>query len=200
MCWAGASFPCLAVENLCAGRLSAFHTASGIGGWGKVTPLKSTQEFNKPELPALGIVAGLDPDDRRLLSDYGEFLPLQAGSDLIREGQEQNTLYFVISGILHVHTSKDQKRTLIARISPGEMIGEVNLFDPGVASANVTAQEFSQIWAATREDINAFQQAYPEAAGRLLIGMISEMSKRIRHMNQKLASAELSNALQGFFH
>ena len=160
----------------------------------------SSSEFNKPELPALGIVAHLDPDDRRLLSNYGEFLPLQAGSDLIKDGQEQNSLYFVISGVLHVHTSKDQKRTLIARISPGEMIGEINLFDPGVASANVTAQEFSQIWAATREDISAFHATYPEAAGHLLIGMVSEMSKRIRHMNEKLATAESGNALQGFFH
>jgi len=160
----------------------------------------SNQEFSTPELPALGIVAGLDDDDRRLLSDYGEFLPVQAGSDLIKEGQEQNRLYFVISGVLHVHTTKDNKRTLIARISPGETLGEVNMFDPGVASANVTAQEFAQIWAATREDLTAFLEAYPEAAGRLLVGMVSEMSKRIRNMNQKLASAELGAALQGFFH
>lgn len=160
----------------------------------------STQEFNSPELPALGIVAGLDADDRRLLSDYGEFLPVQPGSDLIKEGDDQNRLYFVISGILHVHTLKDDKRTLIARISPGETIGEVNLFDPGVASANVTAQEFSQVWAATRDDMQAFHEAYPRAAGRLLIGIVAEMSKRIRHMNKKLASAELGAALQGFFH
>lgn len=156
--------------------------------------------FNRPELPALGIIAGMDADDRRLLSDYGEFLPLQKDSNLIKEGQEQNSLYFIISGVLHVHTMKDDKRTLIARIAAGETIGEINLFDPGTASANVTAQEFSQIWRATREDINSFLEAYPEAAGRLLIGMVGEMSRRIRNMNQKLASAELSAALQGFFH
>ena len=58
----------------------------------------------------------------------------------------------------------------------------------GTASATVTAQEFSQIWAATRDDLNAFLEAYPAPAGRLLVGMVSEMSKRIRNMNQKLAS------------
>ncbi len=156
--------------------------------------------FDRPELPALGIISSMDADDRRLLSDYGEFLPLQKDNDLIKEGQDQDSLYFVISGILHVHTTKDNKRTLIARIAAGETIGEINLFDPGTASANVTAQEFSQIWRATRDDINSFLEAYPEAAGRLLIGMVGEMSRRIRNMNQKLASAELGAALQGFFH
>lgn len=156
--------------------------------------------FDRPELPALGIIAAMDADDRRLLSDYGEFLPLKKDSDLIKEGQAQDSLYFVISGVLHVHTVKDDKRTLIARIAAGETIGEINLFDPGTASANVTAQEFSQIWRANREDINSFLEAYPDAAGRLLIGMVGEMSRRIRRMNQKLASAELGAALQGFFH
>lgn len=142
----------------------------------------------------------MDIDDRRLLSDYGEFLPVQKDCDLITEGQNQDSLYFVISGVLHVHSVKDSKRTLIARIKAGETIGEINLFDPGTASANVTAQEFAQVWRATRDDISAFLEAYPEAAGRLLIGMVAEMSRRIRRMNQKLASAELGAALQGFFH
>ena len=164
------------------------------------TNLMSNDTFSTPELPALGIVADLDDDDRRLLSDYGEFLPVQAGNDLITEGQKQDRLYFVISGILHVHTTKDNKRTLIARIAPGVTIGEINMFDPGTASATVTAQEFSQIWAATRDDLNAFLEAYPAPAGRLLVGMVSEMSKRIRNMNEKLASVEMGVALQGFFH
>ena len=160
----------------------------------------SNSSFDRPELPALGIIAGMDPDDRRLLSDYGEFLPIQKDADLITEGQEQDALYFVISGVLHVHSIKNNKRTLLARIKAGETIGEINLFDPGTASANVTAQEFSQVWRATREDINSFLEAYPEAAGRLLIGMVAEMSRRIRRTNEKLASAELGAALQGFFH
>jgi CRP-like cAMP-binding protein len=160
----------------------------------------STTDFNSPELPALGIVAGLDDDDRRLLSDYGEFLPLRDGNALISEGEEQNCLYFLISGILHVHTEQDGKRTLIGRIEPGETIGEISIFDPGKASANVTAQGFSQIWKATHDDLNAFLEAYPQAGGRFLIGIIGELSQRIRHMNEKLSSAELEASIKQYFH
>ena len=62
------------------------------------------------------------------------------------------------------------------------------------------AQKFSQVWKARRNDLDLFLQAYPEAAGRLLIGLLTEMSKRLRNMNDKLSATELQTALQEFFH
>jgi CRP/FNR family cyclic AMP-dependent transcriptional regulator len=158
-----------------------------------------SQEFNSPQLPAMGLVVGLEEDDRMLLSGYGEFLPVQENQLLIKEGQQQDSLYFVISGILHVHTDHDGKRTLIARVEPGESIGEINIFDPGTASASVTAQAFSQIWKARREDFEAFMEAYPEAGNRLLTALITELSRRIRHMNQKLVTMEMEASYQNFW-
>jgi CRP-like cAMP-binding protein len=159
----------------------------------------SSTDFDRPELPALGIVAGLESDDRRLLSDYGEFLPVHEGDVLIDEGSEQDSLLFLISGLLHVVTNREGNRVLLARVEPGESIGEVNLFDPGKASASVIAKAFSQVWKANRQDLDLFLEAYPEAAGRLLIGLLAEMARRLRNMNQKLASSELQTALQEFF-
>lgn len=156
-------------------------------------------EFDRPELPALGIVAELEEDDRRLLSDYGEFLPIQEGDSLIQEGTDQDSLVFLISGLLHVVTERDGSVVLLARVQPGESIGEVNLFDPAKASASVIAKTFSQVWKARRSDLEDFLAAYPEPAGRLMIGLLSEMSRRLRNMNSKITSSELQNALQEFF-
>ena len=90
--------------------------------------------------------------------------------------------------------------SLLARVEPGESIGEVNLFDPDKASASVVAKAFSQVWKVRRNDLDDFLNAYPEAAGRLMIGLLSEMSKRLRNMNRKLANTEMQSALQEFFH
>lgn len=158
-----------------------------------------SQEFNSPQLPALGLVAGLEEEDRLLLSGYGDFLPVQEGQVLIEEGQKQNSLYLVISGILHVHTDRDNKRTLIARVTEGESLGEINIFDPGSASATVTAKSFAQVWKATREDLESFITAYPEAGNRLLTALVAEMSRRIRHMNEKLVTVEAEAAYQSFW-
>ncbi|MGB0775892.1 MAG: hypothetical protein ACPGUY_08600, partial [Akkermansiaceae bacterium] len=70
--------------------------------------------FSTPQLPATGLVADLEEQDRLYLSGYGEFRPVQEGQLLIEEGHAQDALYFVISGVLHVHTDQDNKRTLVA--------------------------------------------------------------------------------------
>ncbi len=157
-------------------------------------------EFSTPEIPALGIMSTIADEDRLLLGGYGEFLPVQADQDVIREGDPQDSLYFVISGLLHVHSLKDDKRTLLARIESGEAFGEVNVFDPGVASANVTAKEFTQIWKAKREDFEGFLSSYPDAGGRLLIELLGEMSRRIRATNERLSAAELDAAIHSMWH
>ncbi len=157
-------------------------------------------EFSTPEIPALGIMATIADEDRRLLGSYGEFLPAQSGEDLIREGDQQDSLYFVISGLLQVSSLKDGKRTYLARIGPGETFGEVNVFNPGAASAKVAAKEFTQIWKAKREDFEGFVNSYPETGAKLLMEVLSEISQRIRVTNVRLAAAELDAAAQSMWH
>lgn len=146
--------------------------------------------FNSPELPAISFLEGLTDDDRRLLSNYGEFLPVQPQQKLIGEGDPQNRLYLVISGLLHVSREKDGPRTLLWRVTPGETIGEVNLFDPAAASADVVAQEFSQVWRANREDLELFVNAYPQAGACLMAGIARLLSQRLRAMNARLATLQ----------
>ena len=144
----------------------------------------------RPELPRFGILKGLEDEDRVHLSDFGEFLPAHPKQQIITDGMPQESLFFVISGVLHVHITVDGREKLITRIEAGETLGEVNLFDPAAASASVTAQEFSQIWRANRADIEAFVEAYPKAGCDLLSGILSVMSRRIRNMNQRLGNQE----------
>jgi CRP/FNR family cyclic AMP-dependent transcriptional regulator len=158
-----------------------------------------SEKFVRPELPSLGIVAQMDPEDRALLGGYGEFMPAHPGQQLISAGESQDYLYFVISGLLNVSISVDGREKLVARVEAGETLGEINVFDPGKASATVTAQEFSQIWKAGRNDIDQFIKAYPEAGASLLAGIITIMSRRIRHMNDKIADCEGVDILATFW-
>ena len=143
--------------------------------------------LTRPELPPVGIVTGLEADDRALLGNYGEFLPAQPGQTLIAAVDDQEHLYLVISGLLHVTIMVDWRTKLVARVEAGETLGEVNVFDPAKASATVVAQDFSQIWRANREDIDLFVKAYPAPGSILLSGIITVMCRRIRNMNDKLA-------------
>jgi CRP-like cAMP-binding protein len=158
-----------------------------------------SDKLTRPELPALGIVMDMDAEDRALLSGYGEFLPAQAGQKIIQAGDDQEYLYLVISGLLHVTILVDGRAKLVARVESGETLGEVNVFDPAKASATVVAQEFSQIWKVNRQDINDFVKAYPEAGAILLSGIITVMCRRVRNMNDKLADNESMEILGRFW-
>ena len=143
-----------------------------------------------PELPPISFLENLSGDDRRLLSNYGEFLPVHPGRKLIAEGEAQDSLFLVISGLLHVVREKDGPRTLLWRVTPGETIGEVNLFDPAAASADVVAQEFSQVWRANRADLELFIGAYPVAGASLMVGVAALLSRRLRAMNLRFATLQ----------
>jgi|APGre2960657404_1045060.scaffolds.fasta_scaffold09737_3 CRP/FNR family cyclic AMP-dependent transcriptional regulator len=156
--------------------------------------------WNRPELPRFGILKGMDDEDRLHLGDFGEFLPAHPKQQIITDGMPQDSLFFVISGVLHVHLTVDGREKLIARIESGQTLGEVNLFDPALASASVTAQEFSQIWRANRADIEAFVEAYPKAGCDLLSGILAGMSRRIRDMNERLADQESQSELMKMWH
>jgi CRP/FNR family transcriptional regulator, cyclic AMP receptor protein len=143
--------------------------------------------FQTPELPALGLLQPLGDDDRRLLSGYGEFIPVNKDEHLIEEGMDQNCLYIVVDGLLHASTMRSGHLLLLGKIKRGETIGEINLLDPNKASATVTAVEFSQIWRISSESLEEFMNAYPLPAAHLLIGIGRTIARRQRDLNEKLA-------------
>lgn len=128
------------------------------------------------KLPAVSWVTNLKPDDRDLLSSYGEFIPARPEKPLITQGEKQDNVYFVINGSLEV--SVDGK--VVATLSAGEAIGEVNLFDPGAATATVKATTFSQLWRINRDELLSFIKDNSGAASQLLFALSTTLAKRLR--------------------
>jgi CRP-like cAMP-binding protein len=79
------------------------------------------------------------------------------------------------------------RQVLLGRIGAGETIGEINIFHPGLASATVTAIEFSQVWRIDRTSLEEFMNVSPLPASHLLIGIASTLSRRLRETNEKVA-------------
>ncbi|MFT5189623.1 MAG: CRP/FNR family cyclic AMP-dependent transcriptional regulator [Verrucomicrobiales bacterium] len=144
-------------------------------------------DLNQPELPSIGFAAEISDEDRNLLSGYGEFLPVHEGKELIEEGHDQNSLYFIISGMLHATMDDDGRRILLGRLGPGELVGEVNIFDPQKASATVTAREFSQVWRMDRATFDDLLNDSPAAASRLLLHISKQLCRRLRETNEKVS-------------
>ena len=147
-------------------------------------------ELTKPELPAIGFVADMGAEERRLLSSYGEFIPAHKDTEVIRQGDPQDSLFLVIAGSLHVSAVVEGRTTLLGTLHTGDMLGEVNIFDPGKASATVSAIEFSQLWRIDRQMLEDFLNENPMEGEMVLIQICTQLSRRLRATNEKLALAQ----------
>lgn len=144
------------------------------------------ETLSKPTLPNFSWVGQLKPDDLDLLSSYGEFFPGHPGNIIIEEGVLQTEVFVVISGELEVYASQeDGSKTLLARVGPGETLGEISLFNPGPAAATVVVTEFSQLWRIADSHLIEFMDENPGAGIVLLRTLSSILAQRLRQLNPK---------------
>ena len=151
------------------------------------------------ELPAIGFLSALSCEHRAFLACFGKYLRLNSGDIFIKEGQDQESLYVILSGTVHILSHTDGRQVLLASLKKGDSIGEINLFDPAAASATAVARSSSLVWALSRNEFDAFQDADSTAGISVLRGLLRQVSKRIRSMNEKLATAEEKSSMHGFW-
>jgi CRP/FNR family cyclic AMP-dependent transcriptional regulator len=144
------------------------------------------ESLSKPTLPTFSWIGHLKEDDRDLLSSYGEFFPGHPGNVIILEGDIQTDVFVVISGKLEVRAKQaDGSDTLLAHVVPGETLGEISLFNPGPATATVTALEFSQLWRIADTDLISFMEENPGAGNVLLRTLTTILAQRLRQVDPK---------------
>ena len=79
---------------------------------------------------------------------------LRRGEVLFHEGDEGDKLYIVTDGKVKLgRTSSDGRENLLAILGPGQMFGELSLFDPGPRSATVTAVTDTTFSSLSHEDL-----------------------------------------------
>jgi CRP/FNR family cyclic AMP-dependent transcriptional regulator len=144
------------------------------------------ESLSKPTLPTFSWIGYLKEDDRELLSSYGEFFPGHPGNVIIREGELQTHVFVVIMGKLEVRVKQaDGSDVLLAHVVPGETLGEISLFNPGPATATVTALEFSQLWRIADSDLMTFMEENPGAGNILLRTLATILAQRLRQVDPK---------------
>ena len=109
---------------------------------------------------------------------------LERGDILFREGDQGDRLYVIGEGKIKLgRTSADGRENLLAILGPGEMFGELALFDPGPRTATATAVAEAQLIALGHEDLSSFLSGRPAIAATLL----AALARRLRRTNETLA-------------
>jgi CRP/FNR family cyclic AMP-dependent transcriptional regulator len=76
----------------------------------------------------------------------------KAGETIIREGDEGDTAYFIVSGAVDVTIGHGAKARMVGRLETGEVFGEMCLIEPGPRSATITAASDTECLAASYQD------------------------------------------------
>ena len=151
-------------------------------------PLETRPTVSPPEmaLPPQGILGGMSEKSLQDLSCYGRFDELAKGTVLIREGEMQERFYVVVSGELSVTVCNGKRETILSSARTGECLGEVNLLEPGSATATVRVVHDSVVWSMDSVDLRVYLQDHAGGAGAFLMGMAACLSGRLRSANNSI--------------
>ena len=130
------------------------------------------------------LFAALDDDAAGALMESMTTSHLERGDILFREGDQGDRLYVIGEGKIKLgRTSVDGRENLLAILGPGEMFGELALFDPGSRTATATAVAETHLIALGHEDLSLFLLGRPAVAATLL----AALARRLRRTNETLA-------------
>ncbi len=111
---------------------------------------------------------------------------IKRGTDLFLENDEANTLYIVAEGRMAIVKSfVDRKDSMVALIEPGDLFGEMGLFEDQLRSATARAVENSQLIEVPYPPIRRALEARPT----LLWTLVSLLAQRLRSTDDALADA-----------
>ncbi len=110
-----------------------------------------------------------------------EFVP---GEVVFREGDASDTCYVVRSGRLRAVRSHGDGRTItLATFGPGDIFGELAMFEDERRSATVEASEPTSVVGVLGPDMRRLMGEHPAIATRLVVAL----GRRLREMNERLS-------------
>src|SRR3954469_12419184 len=102
---------------------------------------------------------------------------------IFREGDDSDTCYIVRSGHARAIRQHSDGRTMtLARFGPGDIFGELAMFDDERRSATVEALDDLQVIGITGPDFRRLLQDHPELSPKLVISL----GRRLREANERL--------------
>jgi len=132
----------------------------------------------------------LDDEAASSLRSSMSTVRLRRGQALFHEGDSGDKLYIVGDGKVKLgRTSADGRENLLAILGPGQMFGELSLFDPGPRSATVTAVTDSSFFSLSHDDLLRWLDGRPDVAR----GLLAQLASRLRRANDVVADLVFSD-------
>ena len=126
----------------------------------------------------------LDEEDARALRRQMAEVKLSRGEHLFMEGDDGDSLYVVIDGKMKLtRAAADGRENLLSVIGPGEMFGELSLFDPRPRTSSASAVTDATVAALGHDALRPWLLERPEVS----MHMLQALARRLRRANDVTA-------------
>jgi CRP/FNR family transcriptional regulator, cyclic AMP receptor protein len=130
------------------------------------------------------VFSALADDELERVAEVAVPRSFAAGEAVFREGDQSDTCYVVRSGHARaVREHSDGRSLTLANFGPGDIFGELAMFDAERRSATVEAIEDTEAIAILSADMRRLLHQHPDIAVKLL----AALGRRLRETNERLA-------------
>jgi CRP/FNR family transcriptional regulator len=145
--------------------------------------MAATTEETIALLHQVPVFSTLIADDLSAVAEVIVPRTFRAGEVVFREGDTGDTCYLVRAGHFRAVREHNDGRTItLATFGPGEIFGELAMFDAERRSASVEALDDTEAAAILGTDMRRLLRAHPDIAVKLL----AALSRRLRETNERL--------------
>ncbi|MCP5153255.1 MAG: GAF domain-containing protein [Ectothiorhodospiraceae bacterium] len=131
-------------------------------------------------LRACSLFSGLGDRELARLAAVFQEVTIPAGESFIRQDERDPCLYVIAAGTCKVFRTDEAGHEIpLARVFPGEPVGEMGYFDDGVRSASVRAVDVVQCLRATYDDLTDVFESLPAVAAAFM----EVITRRLRSTN-----------------
>jgi HD-GYP domain-containing protein (c-di-GMP phosphodiesterase class II) len=167
--------------------------------------MRTISPVNGHELATSQLLAVLPREALVELAARGARRRYAAGETVFSEGDESRSLHVVREGALDVLRDEDGRRSLLQKLRPGDVVGELGVLDHRPRSATVIAREASETLEVDGDALSEALARHPDAARRML-GVLArlltdskeqvtrenwQLERRVRERTQDLRRSQL---------
>jgi CRP-like cAMP-binding protein len=127
-------------------------------------------------------------NDWVLILDKAKYLNFKKNETLIQEGKQPAMVFVVMDGRAKIRNGFG---VTIARISPGEICGEMAFLENTTASASVVAEEAMIVYGVEWPILQDLFELYPHLASRFYRSLALSLSRRLRGQISRIPGSGL---------
>lgn len=133
----------------------------------------------------------LEKDECTVLASVMGVRELKDGEVLVREGENDNTLFILIKGKLTVSSKIDDKEQVVYAMKVGECAGTRAFVDLAPRKATLTAVGDSVVYTMTPKDFEGLLETHPRIVYKVMRGLFRLTHRNLMRMN--VETQELAN-------